>query len=574
MKRGGFLSWLRGKEPPQDSVKAQSAEAENVQENPRPETVPAHVEPVRPPAKLRLPSGHALMRLWTLRSEAVGSVPAIRLSLDLPDAEEPAVQTRDLDRELLRLKQQLDTGALERLEMVLPGGEEEHMADADASVLVFVPQDQLSAWVMVYPPSGNGRELNREMLSAVLRAENISEGVDEALLNDLPNQRDCYFNLRMVARGIKPVDGKDGYVEELFPRKTEREYTINDHNQVDYTALNLVRNVDKGDVICRITPPTEGHPGKTVRGEPIPAKSGKKADIPKGRNTALSEDGLSLIATMSGHVQFTGRYFEIRTVLEISGDVDFSTGNLNHLGDIHIHGDVRSGFTVRAMGNVTVDGVVEDTSVEASGDLIVRGGVQGNGKAVLRSHQNIYAQYLESCSVYAKGELHSDCVISCDVYCDGLVEVTTGRGSIIGGHILAGGPVRAGSVGARSEIRTEITLGGHPCEDVERDEVLRELQSMERDWENTERQPDSPAKQKRMADLRLKTAISRMKLEKFKKSLEQDDEANEAEDSDMRLIAGTVYPGTILSIHGQNLLVRDEVRSCIATLRDGEIKFI
>ena len=42
----------------------------------------------------------------------------------------------------------------------------------------------------------------------------------------------------------------------------------------------------------------------------------------------------------------------------------------------------------------------------------------------------------------------------------------------------------------------------------------------------------------------------------------------------MRLIAGTVYPGTILSIHGQNLPVRDEVRSCIATLRDGEIKFI
>ena len=322
------------------------------------------------------------------------------------------------------------------------------------------------------------------------------------------------------------------------------------------------------------TPPSEGTPGKTVRWEDIPARSGKTPEVPKGRNTALSEDGRALVALMSGHVQFTGRGFEIRTILDIFGDVDFSTGNLNHLGDIHIHGDVRSGFTVRAMGSVTVDGVIEDTSVEAGGDLIVRGGVQGNGRAVIRSHQNIYARYLESCDVYAKGDLNSDCVISCNIYCDGSLQVTTGHGSIVGGRIRAGGSIRAVSVGARSEIRTEITLGGHPCEDVEREEVLRELQDMERDWAKIERQPESPAKQKRLSDLRLKTTISRMKLEKFKKSLDHSGETGEAaENLSSQLTAETVFPGTILLIGSRNLAVKDEMRFCTAGLRNGEVRF-
>ena len=568
MKNGGLFSWMRGK------GRQQSQPAEPAQEKPSAEAAPAHPEAARPTTELELPPEHPLMRLWELWQEETGSPQVPRLSLTLPDTETPVIPPENMGRELYQLEKQLEAAAAKRLERVLPGGWREPLHSEDAEVVVYVPRDQLSAWVIVYPPGGSGRALNQKMLSEALERERISFGVDRELLERLPDQRDCYFSLRMVARGRLPVHGKDGYVEELFPRTAERKYVVNEQNQVDYTALNLVQNVNKGDVICRITPPSEGTPGKTVRGEDIPARSGKTPEVPKGRNTALSEDGRALVALMSGHVQFTGRGFEIRTILDIFGDVDFSTGNLNHLGDIHIHGDVRSGFTVRAMGSVTVDGVIEDTSVEAGGDLIVRGGVQGNGRAVVRSHQNIYARYLESCDVYAKGDLNSDCVISCNIYCDGSLQVTTGHGSIVGGRIRAGGSIRAVSVGARSEIRTEITLGGHPCEDVEREEVLRELQDMERDWAKIERQPESPAKQKRLSDLRRKTTISRMKLEKFKKSLDHSGETGEAaENLSSQLTAETVFPGTILLIGSRNLAVKDEMRFCTAGLRNGEVRF-
>ena len=39
----------------------------------------------------------------------------------------------------------------------------------------------------------------------------------------------------------------------------------------------------------------------------IPAKSGKPVPLPKGRNTEISEDGDALVASIGGHVEFTGR---------------------------------------------------------------------------------------------------------------------------------------------------------------------------------------------------------------------------------------------------------------------------
>ena len=89
----------------------------------------------------------------------------------------------------------------------------------------------------------------------------------------------------------------------------------------------------------------------------IPAKSGKSVPLPKGRNTEITEDGDTLIASMPGHVEFSGSTFQVKPVLDIDGDVDFSTGNIKFVGDVNIKGDVLSGFTVRSAGNIQVGGV-------------------------------------------------------------------------------------------------------------------------------------------------------------------------------------------------------------------------
>ena len=134
-----------------------------------------------------------------------------------------------------------------------------------------------------------------------------------------------------------------------------RKFVEDEHGRVDYFNLNLVQSVEKGGVICQAVPPKEGVPGRTVLNQEIPCKTGKTAALPKGRNTEASEDGTKLLAMKSGRVEFSGRGFMVKSVLEINGNVDFSSGNINFVGDVHIHGDVSSGFSIRTIGDVTIE---------------------------------------------------------------------------------------------------------------------------------------------------------------------------------------------------------------------------
>lgn len=278
------------------------------------------------------------------------------------------------------------------------------------------------------------------------------------------------------------------------------------------------------------------------------------------------------MATQTGHVEFSGRAFQVRPVLEIEGNVDYSTGHINFLGDVHVHGDVCSGFTVRAMGNITVDGVVEARAVEAGGDLIMVKGAQGDHRAVLRSSHSIFAKYLENCCVYAMEDLQADCIINCDVYCDGQVEVRSGRGAIIGGSIRCAREVNAGVLGSRSECHTDVVLGGLPCQEFDHEVLVREIEEMEEKLAAVELQPDSPHKVTSMAKLRMQLSLNRNKLERFDKDMaEQKDEERE-EQGVRRMTCGVVYPGASVTIGPAFYRFQQETRPARAWLSEGEIQ--
>lgn len=534
--------------------------------------------PKRDESILQLPpehSVHQLAGLWRARAPGMPP-PEFRLAAPVD-----LLPLGDLSRELGRLKTVVTSTAGKRLDRALPKSRNDApppAVDLDAQAVVFLPGNRLTAWLLVYPPVGNGREVTREMLSEALNEAKVLYGVDEELLDRLPSGRDRYFRLHLAARGAPAVNGTDGAIEDLFPRKVEREYKVDDRGQVDYTTLNLVQNAEEGEAICRIIPPTEGVEGRSVTDEALPAKDGRAAVPPKGRNTVVNEDGTALVAARAGHVEFTGRTFEIKPLLEIGGNVDFSTGNINFLGDIHIHGDVCSGFTVRAMGSITVDGVVEASSVEAGGDLIVVKGVQGNDQAVIRSQRSVFVKYLENCSVYARGNLQADCIINCEVYSDGVVQVRSGRGTIIGGRIRAAHLVSASIVGSKSELTTVIDLGGMPCEDFERELLQKEILDLEDELEKTELQPESPHKQKKLSTMRMKTSIAKNKLKLFDKNAaelqEELREGQEDQNASGRLEFGVAYAGTEIVMGSVLYRLNHETYESSATMMNGEIVII
>lgn len=563
-----FLTWLRGllrEEVPEEAA-------------PLPETQPVPQQPPAPsadPFLLELPPDHAVHKLCSLWREQSGWQPGPQFSFT-GEGEAQLLPESAAAREVARLKLSVNASANKRLKAILPSSKGEPSEEAptpnlDAQVEVFVAADAMSAWVYAYPPVGEGKELDGKMIFSALAQAGVTFGIDETLAETLPKSAERYFHLFPAARGRQTVSGEDGRIIDLFSRKTERKVKVDEYNRVDYAAIGFVQNVAEGDPICRIVAPSQAERGCTVLGKELPARDGVAVTVPKGRNTALSEDGTTLYATKTGHVEFSGRAFQVKPVLEIEGNVDYSTGNISFLGDVHIHGDVCTGFTVRAMGAVTVDGVVEASTVEAGSDLILVKGAQGDSRAILRSNHSIFAKYLESCCVYAMDDLHSDCLINCDVYCDGAVEVDSGRGTIIGGSIRCAHEITASVVGSRAEAPTEVVLGGRPCQEFDREVLLMEIADLETELEAVERQPESPYKFSRKGKLRMQISLNKNKLEQFEKDL--DDQEEEEDPGFRRLTCGRVYPGVSVTIGPGNYRFHRETGPVFAHLNgDGEIE--
>ena len=563
--KNSFLSRLFGGRP-EETEEAEAPEEESELPDLPPENPECH--------KLDLPREHSLFKLRSIYSEQSGWLPLPNLTLEGP--EDPPLPEAEAQAELLRLKMLVNTSANKRFELLRAYRQENgelSLPDLDAQAVVSLSRDGLTAWLLVYPPVGDGRQVEWSDLDRALAEQEVRCGIDEELLNGIPQDPERYFKLFLVARGTAPINGLDGRVVDLFPRTEERKLTIDENNRADYTDLHFIHNVEKGGVICRIVPPTDGILGRTVQGKAVPAKDGKPVTAPKGRNTALSEDGRTLVSTIAGHVEFSGRSFQVKPVLDIPGNVDFSVGNINFLGDVCIHGDICSGFSVRAMGTITVDGVVEACTVEAGRDLIVARGVQGDNQAVIRAQRNIFAKYLENSCIYTKMDLETECIINCEVYCGGAVTVRTGHQSIIGGKVHAAHEVSAGVIGSRVGNRTDIVLGGQPCEEFDYELLTREIQELEDTMERVERQPDSPSKISHMGKLRMQLTLSRGKLEEINKEKLQQTE--EPPDPGLRqMICNTVFPGAVLTIDSITHHFNDRLSPCVATLLGDEIQLI
>ena len=570
-KISSFLFRSKSKEGPDDVPLTERADAPQEV----PEAPPAIPED---PALLELPADHPFRRLLDLRQEEGGQhLPPLRLCLD----EDGTLPPELVAKEKVRLQAALKTVCASRWKLVKaheqarrgrkktePEGEPLAL---DAQPWIFLSSDKLYAWMLVLPPVGPGAELSRDMVYRSLTNQGVSFGLDTALLDRLSHDRERYSGLFLAARGKPAFDGRSGNIVEHFPRRSERMLTADEFGQVDYTSLNLISNVEQGQEICRLIRPTEGEPGRTVLDQEIPAKSGAAVPLPKGRNTELSEDGEALVASIAGHVEFSGRCFQVKPVLDIDGDVDFSTGNIKFVGDVSIKGDVLSGFTVKAMGNIYVGGVVEaGSTVEAGGDLTVVKGIVSDGTTVIRASGCLFSKYIENTTVYVKQDLQTDCIVNGRIYCDGEVLVRSGRGSIMGGRVWAAKKVSASAIGARSEVRTSIALGGCPCASLERELLRQELKALDQELERLGEQPDNPAKASLMGKVRMKQSVAGHKLKQLEEDLAADLAEPKEKDSG-RMECGIAYAGTEISFGDETLRLRHEHRKCSASLVKGEI---
>lgn len=500
-----------------------------------------------------------LLRLW--RRWAGDRLPPI-LSLASGIAPENLPERFSVvEREKLQIAVKLGRDAKNRIAEIQALERKDSEVELPAECCCYVSEDRIAAWLFVFPPVGKGEGLSSETLGKALEKSDVKNGIDtKRVIEILKNPP--YFELTSIAFGTPPVQGRDGAVIEKFPHEVVQEILVDENGNADYRSVSYVQNVEKGQMICEIELPVPGTDGMGVDGKVVPAAAVTPAKVPQGRNTQLSEDGLHLFASQSGHLEYVNGAFRVHPVLEIATDVDYSTGNIDFVGDVHIHGDVRENFKVQAKGTIMIDGLVEAATIEAGGDLLISSGVVGDNRAVLRSAGNVRAKYLESCQVYAGRSVYADCVVASQICCDGSVIVTSGRGSIIGGNLIAGESVRAKMIGARSGRQTEITLGEFPYTEEELKTIETEITQTQSEKESLETKildmERCEVVGERIAKAKIKKVALDVKLGKLEKQKSKQSE-RKPDLAQCSIVCEAIYPITKIEI-GQYAGYIDNVR--------------
>jgi uncharacterized protein (DUF342 family) len=326
----------------------------------------------------------------------------------------------------------------------------------EQSIQVRIAEDCLSAEIVV--PSGFSAVLLNESVcvEAIRQAGvRVNESVVDAVTVLLKQESSNVEELRaVIAKGAPPVHGQDGQIEWLV----QRQWDPND-NRSHYERSAFVM-VKSGQVLGRMTDPTPGQDGWDVLEGVLQARPGKAVEI-KFDESLIKDRAGQILAQADGVFERTPDQARIRRVLEVPNYVDFSTGNIDFAGDVWIRRGVRDCFTVKAKGNVRVDGVIEAATIQCGGDLNVVGGMAGRESGHVQATGRVDARYLNN----VVGEIGGDLMverelINCDLTIHGSILSDTARG--VGGRMVVVGKVKVGSIGSGASVPTEIIIGTVP----------------------------------------------------------------------------------------------------------------
>lgn len=260
-----------------------------------------------------------------------------------------------------------------------------------------------------------------------------------------------------IAETIPPVAGQDGTVEWCFDDKggepqDEGTDPIDFYEQSSYTL------VEPEQIIGKITPPTLGTPGTDLYGKPISAINGKATKLKYSKNIRKKPSG-ELVAMSGGPLVCSGDYVKILELIEVPDFVDFSTGNIQFKGDVHIRKGIRDQFVVEATGNVIVDGLVEAATIKCGGTLMVRGGFAGREQGTAEIGGDMRGKYLDNIQGEIQGDLQIDReIVNSELIVFGTLNSPTS--TIMGGKITCHGKAEVAVLGSPSGVPTHLVITG------------------------------------------------------------------------------------------------------------------
>lgn len=421
-------------------------------------------------------------------------------------------------------------------------------------ISITVSEDEMEAYLTITDAGG---KYNKDKLLMALKQCGIRFGILEEVLDKLVEgvKMESPF---VIARGMEPERGEDGWYEFFFKTKKEKAPKLLEDGSVDYKNTEWFEVVESGQKLAYYHEAARGKNGLSVLGRVIPAKKGKEKNMLSGKGFVLLPDQRTYLAAEKGVVELNGDHLEVSRLL-VMEDMTIASGKVDFDGSVYIMGNVGNGTSVRATGDIIIDGFVEAANIESGGTIILRQGVNAFSNGIIRAENDVNGKFFEAVKVYSNGNIQANYCMNSELYAEGKVMITGVTGTFIGGKACAAQGFQAYNVGNYVGLPTYLNLGVN-------DLILRKYSNVQEELSEVDnqlailrnayadfRQKYSPEIRNTMPMyLKIENAIftKERQLDKLEFSKYKLEEKMRGMQSARALIQGNLYEGVVVEING------------------------
>lgn len=447
-------------------------------------------------------------------------------------------------------------------------------------ISVTISEDNMSAYLRLTFPMHDDREYSYEDIKAALDESGVKMGIDESAIQNML-QNKLYDTNELIAAGKKAEDGVDGEYELFFNLDGIGKPVERADGSVDYYNMKLFELVSEGGKLAHYNPPTKGVFGYDVRGKLIIPKAGRPKSPLRGKGFTVSEDGNTYYAACDGKVEYRNFDLNVYSVLTIPGNVDISVGNIDFNGDVDIQGNVISGLTVSARGNISIGGHVEAAVIRAGGNVIFKDGVNGKGLAKVEAGGDISARFLENVTVQCMGNVYTNYMLNCNIVANGKVIVKGKQSSIQGGDVMGILGVEVGNAGVETGVTTIIRVGATKAVRQQYTDLLNKIKDYDKEIDMLD---TLLAKYKALKQLQPEKFQQDMYNKVFQSKIIKNSEKNKfneeakklcdliyaSENSNIKILKN-MYPGVKVIVNGVTYSPNTPLVSMVIRTLDGKI---
>ncbi|HAR64503.1 MAG: hypothetical protein DKM50_10150 [Candidatus Margulisiibacteriota bacterium] len=329
-------------------------------------------------------------------------------------------------------------------------------------ISLVVSDDELSAFIQTDEDIEEFPDYDRML--GLLASQGIKFGIKKKLFEKRSNFLHNSNQSRkiIIAEGVNPKNGEDAQI--VFHFEIERKSgipRIDARGRANFKDLNYIVNVEEGTLLAEKKPLTRAKSGTNIFGKELRGIDGKDISLETGKNIKISSAGLKFYAACSGTPTYKNNKIDVLKKIRVNGNINYSVGNIDFVGEIEILGDVEQGFYVKAGKNITINGNAIGGSIEAGISLIVKNGIVATEKNVITVKKNIEARFVENSRIIVGKDLYAErWLLHNNINCGGKIIVggESGEGLVLGGEYNAGISFAAGEIGTDVYVRTVVSV--------------------------------------------------------------------------------------------------------------------